>query len=150
MSSSGGPCGPLGAVGTGQPPATTDGFCVTPQGPGQLDLFMYQGDTFIRTITWESPPGTPAADLTGAAIKMQVRAAPESVCPTVLFGIEVGTGIVITDGPNATFQITFSSAQTVLLVGSDPYIYDLQVTPAGAGQTTILRGGVFFDQQVSV
>ena len=143
-----GPCGPLHQVGTGIP-SENSAFCSTTPGPGQLDLFIYQGDDWRRTIRWESPPGTPATDLTAAAVKIQVRDGFEVNEPDVLFEASVGDGVTITDGPNATFEVYFSSAKTVLLNGSTPFYYDLQVTPSGGDLTTILKGRVYFDLQVT-
>ncbi len=142
-----GPCGALGAVGTGLPPSPDGEFCDvnTFGGPTHLDLYFYQGDDELRTIRWEDPPGTPAADLTGAEIKMQVREDNADVQPNVLFEVEVGDGVTITDGALAEFEVLVSSAKTILLTGSKPYVYDLQVTPVGGLKTTILRGKVYFD-----
>lgn len=136
----------LGATGTGKPPSSSNTLCPDESvGPTEVDLYFYQGDDELRTVRWEDPPGTPAIDLTGAAISMQIREDDADVQPTVLCQAAVGTGITITDGPNATFTVLFSSAKTVLLTGSKPYVYDLQVTPLGGNATTILRGKVYFD-----
>ena len=81
---------------------------------------------------------------------MQIRDGPASTHPTVLIQASVGDGITITDGRNASFEVLFTSAKTVLLVGSDPFFYDLQVTPVGGDITTILKGRVFYDLQVTL
>jgi hypothetical protein len=131
----------LGAQGTGKPPDACDDV----GGPTELDLYFYQGDDEKRTVRWEDPPGTAAANLTNAEIEMQIREDNADVQPTVLCEASVGDGITITNGANAEFEVVFSAAKTVLLRGSKPYVYDLQVTPAGGLRTTILRGKVYFD-----
>lgn len=141
-----GPCGPLKSVGTGRPPSDS-GLCEdTTVGPTEVDLYFYQGDDEKRVIKWEDPPGTPAIDLTGATIQMQIREDNADVQPSVICEVSVGSGVTITDGPNATFEILFSASKTLLLKGNKPYLYDLSVTPLSTGlKTTILRGCVYFD-----
>jgi hypothetical protein len=80
---------------------------------------------------------------------MQIRQGPADTDPSVIAEVSVGDGVTITDGPNATFEIYFSAAKTILLVGSDPYRYDLQVTPAGGDRTTILAGQIYFNLEVT-
>jgi hypothetical protein len=138
----------LGDGGTGLPPEAPSSDCppVT-MGPTTVDLYLYQGDDELRVCRWEDPIGTPAIDLTGADIEMQVRTNNVDFVNGLppLFECSIGDGITITDGPNATFQLLISSAKTVLLTGSNPFLWDLQVTPLGGRRTTIFRGLVYFE-----
>jgi hypothetical protein len=145
-----GPCGPLSPSGTGKPPVTSSGLCEDPSiGPTIVDLYFYQGDDERRTVRWEDPSGSPAADLTNAAIEMQIRKAPADREPDILCEVSVGDGVTITNGALAEFEFVFVSAKTALLAGSDPFFYDLQVTPAAGDKTTILAGKVYFDLDVT-
>lgn len=144
MSGAQGPCGSLAATGTGLPPG--GGLCGSPfRGPARYALYFYQGDDELRTFRWESPAGTPAFDLTNAVIEMQIRRGAADNNPDVVCEVSVGDGVTITDGANATFEVLFSSAKTVLLTGSEPFVYDLSVTPDGGLRKTILRGEVYYD-----
>jgi len=142
-----GPCGSLAATGTG-PPDSAD-LCGVSFGPALLDLYLYQGDDERRTIRWVDTTGVAVADLTGAEAKLQIRTGPADTDPTVITEVAVGSGITITDGPNAVLTVLISSAKTVLLTGSDPYWYDLQVKPVGGDLRTILRGRIYFDLEVT-
>lgn len=138
-----GPCGPLHVTGTGPPPTITE--CGQHVGPGYLDLYFYQGDDERRTIRWLTSDGSPAADLTDAAISMQIRRGDADTNPDVICEVSVDDGVTITDPTAAVFEVVFSSAKTVLLTGSEPFAYDLQVTPVGGDRKTILRGLVYYD-----
>ncbi len=111
--------------------------------PANTPISFYQGDDERLNIIWESPPGTPAADLTAAAIAMHIRNGVADDADIVIEA-SVGDGITITDGPAATFEIFFSKAKTVLLIGTEDFKYDIQVTPAGGDTKTVLQGDLKF------
>lgn len=144
-----GPCGSLADTGTGPPTDNGSGLCGISYGPAELDMYFYQGDDERRSIRWLDTDGNPMADLTSAAIAMQLRTGPADTDPTPLCSVSVGDGITITDGPNAAFEVLFENSKTALLTGSVPYYYDLQVEPVGGDLKTILRGKIFFDLDVT-
>lgn len=127
--------------GTGKPKGATGG-------PAKLDLYLYQGDDWRRSIEIEGDDGEPFADLTDAEVNMQVRANFADVS-SVLFECSVGDGITITDGPGAAIELLVAGEKTVLLTGSKPYLYDLEVVTAGGDRTTVLRGQVYFDLEIT-
>jgi hypothetical protein len=165
----GSPCGePLHSHGTGRPCSSS--LCFGPEGavalsgsrdrdlivyygdgPVAYDLYVFQGDDHRRRVQWLDLAGAPVADLTGCAAKLQVRADPGFADDTdgFLFQLMVGSGIAVVDGPNAVVEFVMTAAQTALLAGNKPGRYDLAVTPAGGDRTTLLRGRVLFDLQVT-
>jgi hypothetical protein len=148
-SKAGGPCGPLHATGTGLPP--TDGGCCAGTGPGRHDFYFYQGDDERRTIKWQNSDGTPVADLTDADVLMQIRRQDADLDTTVICQVstDVGDGVELTVPDEATFEFVFTKEKTLLLTGSEPFVYDLQVTPKAGDTKTILRGFVYFDLERS-
>lgn len=141
------PCG--SALGQGTGDLAAEDLCSGSRGPAQHDLYLYQGDDWREQVQWIDELGAPVADLTAAEILLQVRADFADNEPVVLFEASVGDGVDIVDGPNALLEVHLSAAKTVLLTGSEPFWYDLQVTPAGGDRTTILRGKVLFDLEIT-
>ena len=108
--------------------------------PAVANLNFYQGDDERFHVIWESPPGTPAADLTGASAQMDIRRGPADEFPLIITAL-VGDGITVVDGPGAELEIHFTKEKTVLLSSDDnDYVYDLQVVPVGGDKKTILSG----------
>ncbi len=140
-------CGPSLGQGTGD--VAAEELCAGSRGPAKHDLYLYQGDDWREEVRWVDENGAAVADLTAAAILLQVRTDFADNEPEVLFSASVGDGVDIVDGPNALFEVYLSAAKTVLLTGSEPFWYDLQVTPSGGDKTTILRGKVFFDLEIA-
>lgn len=114
------------------------------QGPAEVDLEFYQGDT-IGISLWVQ------ADLTGAMGKIQVRAASGAVLTTLTMAN--GLNIVPGDLPPATpdnpnpaqpssrIDIVPTVAQRDAVVGREA-IYDLQIEQPPATQTWLR--GIFF------
>ena len=107
--------------------------------PARLNINFYPGDDERFTIFWENPPGTPADDITGAAIRMQIRKGPADSFPVVVEA-SIGDGITIVDGPGAEFQVFFSLAKTLQLSGKDKFFYDIQIKPVSGDLKTLLEG----------
>lgn len=111
------------------------------QGPAELDLEFYQGDTVGISI-WLP------ADLTGAAVRLQVRSSSGAELAT----LEAGSGLVVTPGdlppptpdnptptpPSSRIDIAPTVAQRDAVLGRMAS-YDLQ-TQQGAAVQTWLRG----------
>ena len=99
------------------------------------DITAYAGDTFKAQMTFTNLPGNTPLDLTGVALKMQIRLKATSAA---LETLSVGDGITI-----ATNVVTFSKALTIK---GGNYFYDLQATfPSGdiityvAGKFTVVQ-----------
>jgi hypothetical protein len=111
------------------------------QGPAELDLEFYQGDTVGISI-WLP------ADLTGATVRLQVRSSGGAVLAT----LESGSGLVVIPGdlppatpdnpaptpPSSRIDLAPTVAQRDAVVSREA-IYDLQVQQGAAIQTW-LRG----------
>lgn len=111
------------------------------------DFKFYQGDDERRVIIWENPPGTPAVDLTGAAIRMQIRNKPADAEDSVVIAeVSVGDGVTIINGPAAQFEVLFDRTKTTLLL-AEQYCYDLEVTPLGGDRKTVLNGRILVGKE---
>lgn len=111
--------------------------------PGKANITISQGDDDLREWVWESPPGTPV-DITGATIRMQVREGPADSNPDLIGIDESGTPdgqVTLSDPVNGTFETFINRTATKKLVGKQKYLYDVEVTLAGA-RTTIVAGNV--------
>ena len=108
--------------------------------PATRNLEFYQGDDERFTVFWENPPGTPADDLTGAAVEMQIRRGPADEFPEIIAKVSIGDGATISDGPGAEIELFFKAAKTVLLTCDDKFEYANKVTAVGGDKKTIRDG----------
>lgn len=107
----------------------------------QVDLAIYQGDTWGAIVAVNNPDGTPA-DLTGSVANAQIRTGPADQAIEVAAEFETSvTGNQVSLG--------LSSEQTVLL-GEQDYCWDLEIVgPDGLSTTTILAGQVMVTLEVT-
>lgn len=103
--------------------------------PQIIDIAAYQDDTFLLELTVNKPDGTPA-DLTGAAVRMEVR---EAIADNDTVIAATATPTVI-DGPNGRVDLKITAASMLNLRGA--YVYDVQVesTLLMKQRTTAVRG----------
>lgn len=105
----------------------------------QADLDVYQGDTFVATVTVTNEDNTPAT-ITGYSALAQIRRAVADA-DTVI----VATITAVVASPYVNLSLT--AAQTASLTGN--YVWDLQLTAPAGGIITILRGKVIVTPEVS-
>lgn len=97
----------------------------------EIDIDAYRGDTFSRVMVIN-------ADLTGYALRMQVRATEDST--KILSDVYTGNGITVNEitANSTTVTVSMSNAVTQKYPAGDLQ-YDLQ-TEQGGVIRTILRG----------
>lgn len=96
------------------------------------NISVLNGDTYAGcnfTITVNSA----ALNLTGAAIKMQVRKQREEA---VVLELSTGSGITITTAAEGKFKIN----EQVISCAVGVYLYDIQITLSGGNIKTYIKG----------
>ena len=95
-------------------------------------LAPYRGDTHRwRFVLWADPGRTVAVDLTGVAVKAEIRSAPGGT-----FVAALGCAVTL---PN-TIDVALPAAQSVSLPASAAW--DLQLTYATGEVQTVVKGSV--------
>jgi hypothetical protein len=106
--------------------------------PANLDLTIYKGSTFVKTLQWKTGTPAVAVDLTGCTARMQVRKSP---CDTVVLEtLTTENGkIVITDATDGKIQIKIS-AETSTAYTFVSGVYDLEIVFSDNTVTRIIEG----------
>lgn len=107
--------------------------------PGELDIAVYQGDSFTLSVQMQNSDETPQ-DLTGATFRSQLRSTHSA--DTVLAEFTV----TVVDAANGELTLTLTSAQTAVL--PTRCVYDLQ-QQRDADIQTILVGAVIVKREVT-
>lgn len=109
--------------------------------PGVLNLRLYSGDTFTRSLQFTDSDGV-AIDITGWTFLAQIREAPNADLVLATFTVTV------TDAADGRIDITLSASDVAGLENSRFLSWDLQVTASSAVRTYV-RGSVKVDTDVS-
>lgn len=109
------------------------------------DLRIYQGDTFVLSLTWKDSSGN-VIDLSSYTARMHIRK-KISATTTLLELTEASEITLAATSPNIV--VTMSAAQTVLSdLEKSPGVYDLELSSGGV-VSTVLRGNVILVRNVS-
>jgi hypothetical protein len=106
--------------------------------PANVNLSIYQGDDFQMTIAVNNPDGSPA-DLTGATVMSQIRAAASQSSPVLATLTPSISGNVI--------SLHLASVDSAALPPSA--VWDCQMTDAKPYVTTLVAGTVTSTPQVT-
>lgn len=109
--------------------------------PGVLNLRLYSGDTFERSLQFTDSAGT-AIDITGWTFLAQIRESPGADLVLKAFNVTV------TDAANGNLDITLSASDVADLEAGRLLSWDLQRT-TGSSVRTYIRGSVKVDTDVS-
>lgn len=115
--------------------------------PTREDITIYQGATYFRRYTWTPDDPAVPQDLTGAAIRMQVRETKNSDV-TLLDLSTAGAGVTITDGPAGKFTVRAEASQTDALSFSRG-VYDLEIRMPDSTVIRMVEGDVILSRQVT-
>ena len=96
---------------------------------------IHAGDSRELVVTVSDSQGA-AVDLSGAAIAWQLARSAGAAAPAVAKAL--GSGIVITDGPNGVFTVMLDPADSETLSGL--YYHEAEVTDAAGQRSTVLSG----------
>lgn len=114
--------------------------------PLELELTIYQGATFTKTITWKTGSPAVAVDLTNYTAKMQIRETYNSTATAIEIGTEDSNGGGIVLGNNGVIELKITDTQTSGLTIKSG-VYDLELTERDSNGAKIavhklLRGKV--------
>ncbi len=107
--------------------ALTDGALVA------VDFISRSGDDFVIKATTKDKAGT-VVNITGAVIKFGMYDGP--ILGSEKFNKTVGSGIVITDGPNGLYEVTVLPADTAALDGR--YYHETEMILGGKTRTVMV------------
>lgn len=96
-----------------------------------VDLIIRRGAAFVRTITYKANGAT--TDITGYTFAAQIRTVTGTLAATFTCSI--------VNAANGVFTIGLTGTETATLVAGTQYLWDLEVTIAGA-TSELLRGNV--------
>jgi hypothetical protein len=115
---------------------------------GIYDIYIEQGATFQRVITWKDSSGN-AINLTGYIARMQFR--PQITSETILFTATTENGKIVLGGAAGTVTITITATETAAFdFCSAAYDLELQSSAlSGAVVTRLLEGCVNVSKEVT-
>lgn len=114
--------------------------------PGQLDLIIYQGATWRKTIRVQSPAGT-GVDLTDATLQMQIR--PAIASTEIIIELSTANGrIVVTDASKGEFVVEIED-EASSQIDQTKGVYDLEVHYPNGDVDRILMGKVTLSKEVT-
>ncbi len=106
--------------------------------PASLDLTIYKGSTFVKSIQWKTGDPAVAVDLTGCTARMQVRKSP---CDSVILEslTTENSKIVITEPLNGKLEIRISASVSSAYTFVSG-VYDLELVFTNGTVTRIIEG----------
>lgn len=114
--------------------------------PGILNLKIYQGATFRRTVTINNSLGV-AINLTGATARMQIREFIAATT-TIIELNEANGRALITDAAGGVITLMIADEDTALLTFAKA-VYDLEVEYADGTVDRVLQGTVTLSLEVT-
>lgn len=113
--------------------------------PGKYTLYLYQGATFTRTITWKDEGGA-LVDLTGFAARLHMRETIDSAAAFLTLTTENGG---ITLGGVAGSITLLASATDTSAITVTQGVYDLELVAGNGTVTRLLEGLVAVVREVT-
>lgn len=113
--------------------------------PGNYDFTLYQGATFLRTLTWQDENET-AINLTGYTARMHLRTSQDAETPFVILTTENG-GITL-GGSAGTITLTISAGDTAEITETSG-VYDLEIISGSGVVTRLLAGKILVSKEVT-
>jgi hypothetical protein len=115
--------------------------------PVKLDLEIYKGSTYRKSLQWVVSSTSTPMDITGCSIKMQIRAYVGST--SVLIELStVNNRIIIVDALLGKWQIYLTPTETLAL-DFVKAVYDLDITFPSTEVHTPIQGDVTLIKQVT-
>ena len=109
------------------------------------NLYIEQGATFQKTLTWKDSSGNPI-NLTGYTARMQFRRSAASA--DVLYSATTTNGKITLGGVAGTVALVLPAADTELF-DFGCAVYDLEVESSGGTVYRLLEGGVEVSLEVT-
>lgn len=106
---------------------------------GSINFTGRRGETFDRTFTWWTVRDVTPRDLTGYALRMQIRSAAGGILYTDL---SIGSGITLVTAASGIFRVVIAAAVTAAWT-FDEAKFDLKATDAGGLVSYPIEGSFF-------
>lgn len=113
--------------------------------PGNLDLTILQGATFLKVLRRKDSEGT-LIPMVGWTARMQARARVDA--EEVLIDLTTENGGITILGPEAEIELHMTDEQTEALSFKRAR-YDLELLPPTGGVIRLLQGQVFLSKEVT-
>jgi hypothetical protein len=117
--------------------------------PTTLNLTIYQGATYRKTINWSA--GDPTAlpvNLTGCTLRMQIRESMSASAAILTLTNSNGGIIVDADPTTGSFELFISATNTAGITVSQA-VYDLEVVFTDGDVVRLLQGKVTISKEVT-
>jgi hypothetical protein len=111
---------------------------------GTFDIFIEQGATFTKLITWKDSVGNPT-NLTGFTARLQIRESLKAA--TTIISLTNTAGITL-GGTLGTINILISATSTSAITASKG-VYDLELQAPDGTVTRLLEGKVTIKPEVT-
>lgn len=103
---------------------------------GTLNFNVRRGETLDRTCIWWKARNVTARDLTGYALRLQIRSAPGG---TLYADLSIGSGITMVNAAAGVFRIIAATAAWTF----DQAVFDLKATDPGSLFSYPIDGQIF-------
>ena len=113
--------------------------------PGKYTLYLYQGSTFTRIITWKDESGA-LVDLTGFTARMQMRETVDAATAFLTLTTE-NSGITL-GGVSGTITLLAAATDTAAITAKQG-VYDLELVAGNGTVTRLIEGLVIVVQEVT-
>jgi len=114
--------------------------------PGKYNLFVYQGATLSKTVTWKDENGA-LVNLTGYTAQLQMRVTVDAATPFLT--LTTSNGGITLGGAAGTINLLASASATSAIQATQG-LYALEMTaPDGVTITRLLEGIVFMLPEVT-
>ena len=115
--------------------------------PGQYDIDLKQGETWVREIVWKDSAGT-AVTVTGYTAALMVRRKIADTATLLSLSSAGASPAIIVGTTDGKFTITISAAVSAAL-DFETAVYDFKVTSSTGIVTYLLEGTITLTKAVT-
>ena len=115
--------------------------------PGQYDITIKQGETWVREIVWEDATGT-AIDITSYTAAMMARRKVADTSTLFSLSSAGASPAIIVGTTDGKFTVTISAAVSAAL-DFETAVYDFKVTSATSVVTYLIEGTITLSKAVT-
>lgn len=114
-------------------------------GVGKLDMTLYQGTTFRKTLIWKTGDPAVSVNLSGYTARMQARRKLSD--PEILFELTTENGGIALTSAEGKITLYLSDVQTTALEGRA--VYDLEVVAPNNDVIRLVEGRITISPEVT-
>jgi len=113
--------------------------------PGQYNITIYQGSNFSQELTFLQSAGGAPLDLTGLAVRMQIR--KTKAASAVMIELTTANGRLVSGGALGTVTMQLNAEETATLKSNG--FYDVEVVYGPTSVERWLEGEVTVELEVT-